>query len=257
MRPAHSRLPMKNYQAAPDLLQGRVVLVTGAGQGIGRVAALAFAAHGATVILHGRKVKKLERIYDEIEAAGGSQPAIFPLDLEKAEDKDFEVLAGCIEKQLGRLDGILHNAAFGYTPSPLQTQTLEQWLAWMRVDLIAPFALTRACMPLLRKSPDASVVMTSESHGHAPAAYWGGLAVAKSGIETLVRIAGQEWEMYGNLRVNALIPGPVQSPSRARTHPGEAKTSLPRPEDLMPVYLYLMGQDSKGVTGRIIDCQAA
>ncbi|MBI2312148.1 MAG: YciK family oxidoreductase [Betaproteobacteria bacterium] len=248
---------MKNYKAAPDLLKGRVVLVTGAGQGIGRIAALTYAAHGATVVLHGRKVKKLEKVYDEIEVAKGPQPAIIPLDLEKAEEKDFEGLAGAVETQLGRLDGILHNAAFGYTPSPLESQTLEQWLAWTRVDLLAPFALTRACLPLLKKSPDASVLMTSETHGHSPAAYWGGLAVVKSGIETLVKVASQEWEMYGNLRMNAVIPGPVQSPQRTRTHPGEAKSNLPRPEDLMPVYLYLMGPDSKGVSGQIIDCQSA
>lgn len=248
---------MKNYQAAPDLLQDRVVLVTGAGQGLGRAAALAFAARGATVILHGRKVKKLEQVYDEIEAAKGPLPAIFPLDLEKAEDRNFESLAGAIETQLGRLDGILHNAAFGYTPSPLESQTLEQWVAWTRVDLIAPFALTRACLPLLKKSPDASVVMTSETHGHAPAAYWGGLAAAKSGLETLVKVASQEWEMYENLRVNALIPGPVQSPSRTRSHPGETKSALPMPEELMPCYLYLMGPDSRDLRGRILDCRQA
>lgn len=248
---------MKNYQAAHDLLQDRVVLVTGAGQGLGRAAALAFAARGATVVLHGRKVKKLERVYDEIEAAKGPRPAIFPLDLEKAEDRDFESLAGAVETQLGRLDGILHNATFGYTPSPLESQTLEQWVAWMRVDLIAPFALTRACLPLLKKSPDASVIMTSETHGHAPAAYWGGLATAKSGLETLVKVASQEWEMYENLRVNALIPGPVQSQSRTRSHPGEAKSALPQPEELMPCYLYLMGPDSRDIRGHILDCREA
>ena len=236
------------------MLQDRVILVTGAGQGIGRVAALTYAAHGATVILHGRKVEKLESVYDEIEAAGGAQPSIFPLDLEKAEDKDFAAIAQAIKLQLGRLDGILHNAALLFNLTPLEAQTLDQWLALLRVNLIAPFALTRACLPLLKASPDGSVVMTSDTHGHAPAAYWGGFAVAKAAIEALVKIQAQEWEIFPNLRINVLIPGPVHTPQRTRTHPGEVKRDMLQPQDLMPYYLYLMGPDSKAVSGQTVFC---
>jgi len=245
---------LKTYRAPIDLLKERVILITGAGQGIGRIAALTYAAHGATVILHGRKVRKLESVYDEIEASGGPQPAIFPLDLEKAGDNDFATLAEAIERQLGRLDGILHNAALLSGPSPLETQTLEQWLTLLRVNLAAPAALTRACLPLLKGSADASVIMTSDTHGHDPAAYWGGFAVAKAGVEVLVRIQAQEWEMIPGLRINVVIPGPVQSPQRSKTHPGEVKQSLRKPEDLMPAYLYLMGSDSKATRGEILYC---
>lgn len=242
---------MKKYLAAHNLLQGRVILVTGAGQGIGRTAALAFASHGATVILHGRKVKKLEAVYDEIEAAGLPQAAIFPLDLASAEDKDYEALAGGIRGQLGRLDGILHNAAHLDKLRSLEEQTLEQWQTSLRINLIAPFALTRACLPLLKMAPDASIIMTSETHGHSPAAYWGNFAVSKSGVETLVKLWAQELELYPNLRINCIVPGPVQSPQRSRTHPGEVKESLPSAESLMQQYLYLMGGDSRGITGQI------
>lgn len=245
---------MKDYQAPQNLLQGRVVLVTGAGRGLGRTAALAFAAHGATVILHGRNVERLEAVYDEIEAAGGPQAAIFPLDLFSAGDKEFEALAGGIRSQLGRLDGILHNASHLDNLHSLETHTLEQWQVALRVNLMAPFALTRACLPLLKAAPDASVIMTSETHGHAPAAYWGSFAVSKAGVETLVKLWAQELEIYPNLRLNGLIPGPVQSPQRVRTHPGEVKESLPEPDSLMPSYLYLMGGDSRGVSGQIVAC---
>ena len=180
------------YQAPKDLLKDRVILITGAGQGMGRAAALTYAAHGATVILHGRKVEKLESVYDEIEALGGAQAAIFPLDLEKAADQDFAELAQSIRLQLGRLDGILHNAAMVFGPAPLANQTLEQWLTMLRVNLAAPFSLTRACLPLLKMAPDASVIMTSDIHGHVPVAYWGGFAVAKAGVEALVKIQARE-----------------------------------------------------------------
>lgn len=246
---------MNNYQAPPNLLKERVILVTGAGQGIGKAAALAFAAHGATVILHGKSTRKLEKVYDEIEAAGHAQPAIFPLDLEKATDADFAALAQAIGGQLGRLDGILHNAARINRPQPLADQTLEQWLYYLRINLAAPFALTRACLPLLLASPDASVVMTSETHGHTPAPYWGGFAVSKAGLEMLMKIWALELDDVPSLRFNALIPGPVQSPQRAHTHPAEDRAKLPTPADLMPTYLYLMGADSRGVTGQVLSAQ--
>ncbi|HET7062124.1 MAG TPA: YciK family oxidoreductase [Nitrosospira sp.] len=245
---------LNRYRPPVGLLKERVILITGAGQGIGRAAALAYASHGATVILHGRNVRKLERVYDEIEALAGPQPAIFPLDLEKAGDNDFALLAESIERQLGRLDGILHNASLLPGLAPLETHTLEQWLTVLRVNLAAPSALTRACLPLLKASPDSRVVMTSETHGHVPAAYWGAFAVAKAGIEVLVRIQAQEWEIMPNVRINAIIPGPVHSPQRSRTHPGEIKQNLKQPEDLMPVYLYLMGPDSNALSGEIVTC---
>lgn len=245
----------KDYSPSEDLLQDRVILVTGSGQGLGRSAALAYAKHGATVILHGRKVAKLEKVYDEIEALGKAQPLIYPLDLEKATEEDFSTLAGAIEQQLGRLDGILHNAAFLDGPSPLELQTMNQWQMLFKINLISPFALTKACLPLLKAAPDASIIMTSSTQGHNPTAYWGGFSVAKAGIEALVKIQADEWNKLPNLRINALIPGIVNTPQRAKTHPGEVKKTLPQPDDLMPTYLFLMGPDSKDVTGKIITCQ--
>ena len=244
----------RRYQAAPDLLTGRAVLITGAGRGIGRVAALTLAAHGATVILHGRNLAQLESVYDQNQAAGGPQPAILPLDLATARDRDFDTMALAIESQLGRLDGIVHNASQLSGPAPLDLQTLDEWLLLLRVNLAAPFALTLACTELLRGSPDASVIFTSETHALEPAAYWGGFAVAKSGLAALVRIQAQEWEQRPNLRVNLLVPGPVDSPQRQATHPGEVQASRRRPETLMPCYLYLLGPDSRGVSGQTIYC---
>jgi NAD(P)-dependent dehydrogenase (short-subunit alcohol dehydrogenase family) len=241
----------RDYSPQPDMLSGRVVLVTGAGQGLGKAAALAYAAHGATVVLTGRKVPKLEQTYDAIVDAKGPEPAIFPLDLEQASDADYASLAQAMHNELGRLDGILHSAAHFVPLAPLAIQTLDQWLALLRVNLAAPFALTRACLPLLKRADSASVVFTSETHAAEPKAYWGGFAVAKAGLHTMTAIWADELEGTP-VRVNTFIPGPVASPQRMQSHPGEAPVSLPKPTDLAHAYLYLIGPDSKNVRGQVV-----
>ena len=246
---------MKNYVPPHDLLAERVILVTGASSGLGRAASLAFARHGATVALLARDEARLEAVYDEIVAAGGPEPAMFPFDPAAADDRGLENLVGTIAHHLKRLDGVLHSAHRFFTLTPLELETLEQWQALMRVNLIAPFALTRACLPLLRKAPDASVVFTGETHGHQPSAYWGGYAVAKSGLETLTRIWADELTAAENLRINTLIPGQVATTLRSRTHPGLDPNTVPSTDDLMPWYLYLMGADSRAVRGQIVECR--
>lgn len=246
---------MKDYSPRPDLLAGRIILVTGASSGLGRAASLAFARHGASVALLARNEARLEAVYDEILAAGGPEPAMFPYDLATADDHSMETLANTIAHHLKRLDGVLHSAHQFYSLTPLHLQTLEQWQTLMRVNLIAPFALTRACLPLLQQAPDASVIFSGETHGHQPGAYWGGYAVAKSGLETLTRIWADELSAEENLRINTLIPGPVATTLRARTHPGLAPENVASTDDLMPWYLYLMGQDSRAIRGQIVECQ--
>jgi NAD(P)-dependent dehydrogenase (short-subunit alcohol dehydrogenase family) len=246
---------MNSYQASKDLLKERVILVTGAGQGIGKTAAETFAAHGATVILLGRNEKRLNETYDAIVDRGHPEPVIFTMDLEKASDKNFEEMAEAIGGQLGRLDGILHNAARLDALCPLELETLDQWLGILRMNLAAPFALTRACLPLLKAAPDASVIMTSETHGRKPTAYWGAFGVSKWAIEALVKTWAQELEITPRVRINAVVPGPVLSPQRRKTHPAEVASKLPTPDTLMPIYLYLMGPDGQGKSGQIVDAQ--
>ena len=241
-----------DYQPADACLKDQVILVTGAGQGLGKTLAMSLSLHGATVVLHGRSVAKLEQVYDEIEQASRLTPAIFPLDLETASTRDFEAYAYAIKNQLGRLDGMVHNAARLEAITPLELQTLDSMMGVLRVNLAAPFALTKACLPLLKVAPKASIIMTSATSGHEPAALWGGYALSKAGVEALVKIWAQELTLFPHVRINALIPGPVNSPQRSKTHPGEIKAALRQPADLMRAYLYLLDTASVGVNGEVL-----
>ena len=241
-----------DYQPPADLLAGRTILVTGAGQGLGRAVALACARHGATVAMLGRKQDKLERVYDEIVAAGGAQPAIAPLDLASAGTHEFDQLAGMLGHEFEALGGIVHCASHFVPLAPLDNQTLDQWTTLLRVNLAAPFALTRACLPLLARTEGSAVVFTGETHGVRPAAYWGGFAVSKAGLSTLAAIWADELEHAGRPRMNVLVPGPMASPQRARSHPGELPASLPPPERLAPAFLYLLGRDCRIPTGSTV-----
>lgn len=247
---------MQDYQAPADLLKDRIIMVTGAGSGIGRAAAKAYAAHGATVILVGRTVSRLESVYDEIEAAGHPKPAIVPLNFEGAAVKDYEELAMTIEDNFDHLDGLLHNAAILGARSPIELYDPEIWNKVMHVNATAPFLLSRAMIPLLRKSEDASVIFTSSGVGRRAKPYWGAYAVSKFAIEGLSQMLSEELDDdRHNVRVNSLNPGATRTNMRATAYPAENPQQNPTPEDLMPVYLYLMGPESRDVNGQQIDAQ--
>jgi len=242
---------MKNYQAPHQHLKDRVIIVTGAGQGLGQTAAIAFAKQGATMILIGRTQAKLEATYDTIQAQGLPEALIFPMDLNKATEDDFNAMAEGIYQQLGRLDGILHNATDFDNLSPLEIQTTEQFEEMFRVNVIAPFALTKACLPLLERAENASVIFTSNSSAQTPKAYWGSHGISKAAADFMMQMWSQELESRPNIRFNSIVPGGLQSPQRKKTHPGEVHSELPIMESAMQLYLYLMGDESKGITGKV------
>lgn len=244
-----------NYRPAPDLLRDRVVLVTGAGDGIGRTAAETYAAHGATVVLLGRTLAKLEAAYDAIEAAGNPQPALIELDLLSAKPEQYEYLARTIEAQSGRMDGLLHNASILGERRPLESTDPKEWRDVMQVNVNAQMMLTQACLPLLNRAPGASIVFTSSGVGRRGRAYWGAYAVSKFATEGMMQVLADELENIGNIRVNSLNPGPTRTAMRAAAYPGEDPNTLKTPRDIMPAYLYLMGDDSLGVNGAALNAQ--
>jgi len=244
-----------DYQPQQQLLAGRIVLVTGAGDGIGRTAALTFAAQGATVILAGRTVPKLERVYDQIEERGYPQATIYPVDLFGATEEDYQALCATIEEQFGRLDGLLHNAGELGERTPLANYKLSSWEKVLKVNLTAQFMLTKALIPVLSRSLDASIIFTSSSVGRKGRAFWGAYAVSKFATEGMCQVLADELEGTTNIRVNCLNPGATRTRMRATAYPAEDPRTLKTAEEIMGAYLYLMGPDSKGVTGQSLNAQ--
>lgn len=243
------------FKAPRDLLSGRNILVTGAGDGIGRAAALSFAAHGATVILLGRQQQTLEAVYDAITDAGSPEPVIQVLDLASASDEHFSTLASQLEEELGCLHGLLHNAALLGPRKPLDQYPLKEWREVMTVNVEAGFVLTKALLPALKAAPAASVIFTSSGVGRRGKAFWGAYAVSKFATEGLCQVFADELGSTSQVRVNCINPGATNTRMRRAAYPAETPTRNPDPADIMAAYLYLMGDASIGVNGRSLDAQ--
>ncbi len=243
---------MFEFSDAPDLLEGKVILVTGATSGLGRACAIDFAARGASVILLGRNVSALEQVYDEIEQAGYPQPAIYPMNLEGAAEKDYDDLAANIDKAFGRLDGLLHNAAWLGALTPIQHYQTELWYRVMQVNLNAPFMLSRACLGLLNVPDTASMVFVSDAVGRHGKAYWGAYGIAKAGLENLMQIIADEVEVNTAIRVNSIDPGPMQTKLRRNAYPAEDIDQHPKPEELTGPFIYLMSDASIDIRGQAL-----
>ena len=250
----HARLPA-GWSATPGCLHERVVLVTGASGGLGRASALAAARAGATVVLLGRKVRLLEKVYDELAALGRAQPAIYPLDLSGATPSDYAQLAETIERECGRLDGIVHAAAHFSGLQPAASIPADEWLRALHVNLSAPFLLTQACLPLLQNALDASVVFVLDDPVRMGKAHWGGYGVAKRGLQGIASILHDELENT-SIRVNTLLPMPMRTALRRAAYYGENTLELPIPDSAADAVVYLLSGDGAAARGQLLDLRA-
>jgi NAD(P)-dependent dehydrogenase (short-subunit alcohol dehydrogenase family) len=247
----------RDYAPSPTDLSERILLITGAGSGIGRAVALACAAAGGTVVLSGRNVKRLEAVHAEIETAGRGSAIIAPLDLERAVARDYDTLADAVIARYGRLDGLLHNAAILGTLSAIADYDVPLFTRVMHVNVTAAFALTQVLIPALKNSSDASVVFTSSGVGRRGRAYWGAYAVSKFAVEGLAQVLAHELEGSTKVRVNVINPGKTRTAMRRAAFPSEDLNTLPTSESITAPYLALLGPASRGVTGRSFDAQRA
>ncbi len=231
----------ENFSPAPDRLRDKVILVTGATGGFGKPLSLALAAHGATVILLGRNLRLLEGLYDEIEQAGHPTPAIYPMNLEGATESDYTDLANNVDRELGRLDGLVHAAALLGAPTPFVHSDTETWYQVHQVNLHAPYLLTRACLPLLGQAEPGSIVFFVDDK---VGAFWDAYQVSKRGLAAMAQLLAAEYE-GSRLRVNCFDPGKTLTSLQLRAFPAaDDNDSLPRPQDHLATLLYLLGDDA-------------
>jgi Dehydrogenases with different specificities (related to short-chain alcohol dehydrogenases) len=243
-----------HYQPQKNLLQNRIILVTGASDGIGREAALTYAEYGASVILIGRNEEKLKGVAQDINAAGGIPARWYTLDLLTCTPATCQELAQRISAHYPRLDGVLHNAGLLGEVRPMDEQDPDIWQQVMQVNINGTFFLTQALLPLLLRSESGSLVFTSSSVGREGRANWGAYAVSKFATEGMMQVLAEEYQSR-HLRVNCINPGGTRTKMRANAFPTEDPQKLKTPADIMPLYLWLMGDDSRRKTGMTFDAQ--
>lgn len=244
------------YHPPANLLADRVILVTGAGRGIGRACALTASQYGAQVILCGRTLSNLEAVYDEIcQLKQAEEPMLLPLDLSALDSQACQAVLEAIEDRFGMLHGLVHNAALLGPKTPISCYPEDEFRKVMRVNLEAVFLLTQALFPMLTEASDASVIFTSSGVGRTARAYWGAYSMSKFAIEALMGVCADEWENLGQVRCNSLDPGRTKTAMRAQAYPAEDPNTLVPPEELMPLYLYLLGPDSIERNGQQFSAQ--
>lgn len=223
----------------------KVILVTGASDGIGKATAIECARQGATVIIHGKTQPKLEMLYDEIMQAGYTEPVIYPLDFEKMTPEDCATLNEVIAKQFGQLDALFNNAGWLGASSPIQQYDLKLWHRVIQINLNATFMLTQACIPLLKHKDDSSILFNLDDKNTA---YWGAYGVAKAGLSALMKILADELES-SSISVKGLNPGKVRTAFRTRAFPAENPTALTTPDEVAKAAAFLLSAESKTING--------
>ncbi len=243
------------YEYTQEILRDRIILITGASDGIGKALALHAARLGAQVILHGRSATKLEKVYDEIEAIDGApRPCIAVLDLASANAESYTSLAKTLGDEFGRLDGLVHNAGILGERYSIEQYDAVLWQRVMHVNVTSAFALTQVLLPLLQASDDPSIIFTSSGVGRTGKAFWGAYSVSKFATEGLSQVLADE-HRHTNLRANCINPGATRTAMRLAAYPAEDRDKLKRPEEILAAYVYLLGPDSRGVTGMSLEAQ--
>ena len=222
-------------------LNDKVILITGASDGIGKATAIECAKNGATVIIHGKTLPKLEILYDEITQAGYTEPVIYPLDFEKMTPEDCDTLNQTINKEFGRLDGLFNNAGWLGASSPIQQYDFKLWHRVLQINLNATMMLTQACLPLLNHNNNSSIVFTLDNKNTA---YWGAYGVAKAGLKSFMQILADELEET-KINVCGLDPGAVRTSFRTRAFPAENPEALTKPEEVAKVTALLLSNQAR------------
>ena len=245
------RLP-EAWEPAPDTLNDRVILVTGAYGGLGGYVARAASRAGATVVISGKRKRQLEQLYDAMRAEGMAEPVIHPLDMEIATPREYTALAEGLERDFGRLDGIVHAAVSFPGLTPINMYKPDAWLRALHVNVSAPFALTQACLPLLTEASDSSVVFVLDDPELLQRAHWGGYGVSKAALQRFVAILHDETDA-STLRVHAVLPAPMRTALRRQAYFGEDIMQRETPERAAAAAVYLLSAQASAARGAVLD----
>jgi len=243
--------PQWHIPGPDERLEGGAFVVTGASRGIGRAIALDLARRGASVVLVAKKRAGLEAVLDIIEGFGGQAVAV---DVDLGDHEKLVAVADAIGQLHPQINGLVNAAAALGPMTALEWTDLANWRRVIDVNLTGTFAMTRVLMPLLRKAPWASIVNLSAAQGRQGRAWWGAYSAAKFGVESLTQTWAQELEKT-EVRINAVDPGPTQTDMRQRAYPGEMPDRNPPPEQILPIFRFLLSPASRGVTGRALNAR--
>jgi NAD(P)-dependent dehydrogenase (short-subunit alcohol dehydrogenase family) len=229
----------ENPKLFEGCLKNKVILITGASDGIGRALAISAAQAGAEVILVGKTLKKLNLVYDEICALGKNikEPMLLPVNLLQLTPENTQEIFDAINTLYGKLDGLVHLAGDLFGLQPISLYDIQKWQQTIHLHLHVPFLLTQALLPLLKKSESGSIIFTTDSEVSKGKAYYGAYACAKSGIETLANLLQEELENSSNISVSTIYPGKVGTRLRRRVSPDINFAELNTPEQASQMFL--------------------
>jgi len=246
--------PIENYVAAEDSMQGKVVLITGAAGGLGSSLARTASRLGCELILLDKNERGLNALYDEIHHDTGIQPGLYPLDLGGATEANYEKMAATIDEVFGKLHGVVHCAANVGQITPALQIDISQWMATFNINVHGPAMLTRALLPLMRQSQNASIIFTLDNK---QTAYWGAYGASKAAIECWMRALADELDGIRAednsmpIRCNAIDPGKMRTTLRSSAFPGEKPDEVPSPESKVGAFLYLLDNQSAKVNRQV------
>lgn len=243
-----------NYEAPNNLLNNKTILITGAGDGIGKVLAIKCAELGAKVILLGRTLSKLEAVHQQIQQLNKKTALVYELDLNSATEEHYLILAKICTEQFVKIDGLVHNASQLGQLSPFKEIDNAIWNEVIQTNVNSTFLMTKYLMPLLEKAPCASTIFTTSSVGLKGRALWGSYSVSKFATEGMMQVLADEYKDRP-LRFNAINPGATRTSMRASAYPNEDVNQLKTPEQILGTYLYLLGDDSSEVTAQRFNAQ--
>ena len=226
------------------LLKNKNILITGATDGIGAQISKLYSSHGANIILLGRNEEKLNKIYDDIIKNTDTKPLILEYDLNQISDNGAKEIANAISDEYGVLNGLIHNAAELGKLTSLENYSLDDWDKLMRVNLTAPFLLTKYLLPSLKEADNGRVILTSSGVAHKGRAFWGAYSISKAALKTMQEIFSEEFEGSSSIKFFSFYPVATRTKMRSAAYPAEDPNNLKSAEDLNDYYLWFFSEKS-------------